>query len=355
MDASNLLKPMLARGELPLHRRDHARRVPQAHREGRRARAALPAGAASTSRRVEETISILRGLQGALRGPPRRPDHGRARSSRPRRSRTATSPTASCPTRRSTSSTRPPAACAWRSTRMPAELDELERRRHPARDRARGARKETGRAPSKAASRRIERRARASSQEQAGAMKQRWEAEKARHRPDLRSAKEELEQAPAARSSRPSARPTTARAAELKYGDTRRARQERMQAQRGGARRVRRRRRALLKEEVDADDIAEVVAKWTGIPVEPPARGREREAPPDGGRARTSASSARTRRCARSRNAVRRARAGLQRPATGRSARFLFLGPDRRRQDRARPGARRVPLRRRAAPWSAST
>ena len=32
-------------------RRDHARRVPQAHREGRRARAPLPAGAASASRR----------------------------------------------------------------------------------------------------------------------------------------------------------------------------------------------------------------------------------------------------------------------------------------------------------------
>ena len=34
---------------------------------------------------------------------------------------------------------------------------------------------------------------------------------------------------------------------------------------------------------------------------------------------------------------------------------FLFLGPDRRRQDRAGAGAGRVPVRRRAAPWSAST
>ncbi len=45
MDAGNMLKPMLARGELHMHRRDHPRRVPQAHREGRRARAPLPAGA----------------------------------------------------------------------------------------------------------------------------------------------------------------------------------------------------------------------------------------------------------------------------------------------------------------------
>ena len=44
MDASNMLKPMLARGELRCDRRDHARRVPQAHREGRGARAAVPAG-----------------------------------------------------------------------------------------------------------------------------------------------------------------------------------------------------------------------------------------------------------------------------------------------------------------------
>ena len=44
MDAGNMLKPMLARGELRCGRRDDARRVPQAHREGPGARAPLPAG-----------------------------------------------------------------------------------------------------------------------------------------------------------------------------------------------------------------------------------------------------------------------------------------------------------------------
>ena len=44
MDAANMLKPMLARGELQLHRRHDARRVPQVHREGRGAGAPLPAG-----------------------------------------------------------------------------------------------------------------------------------------------------------------------------------------------------------------------------------------------------------------------------------------------------------------------
>ena len=42
MDASNMLKPALARGGLRCHRRNHPQRVPQVHREGRRARAPLP-------------------------------------------------------------------------------------------------------------------------------------------------------------------------------------------------------------------------------------------------------------------------------------------------------------------------
>ncbi len=51
MDAGNMLKPMLARGELHMHRRHHARRVPQAHRKGRGPGAAVPAGAGRTSPR----------------------------------------------------------------------------------------------------------------------------------------------------------------------------------------------------------------------------------------------------------------------------------------------------------------
>ena len=37
MDAANILKPALARGEIQCHRRDDAGRIPQAHRKGRRA------------------------------------------------------------------------------------------------------------------------------------------------------------------------------------------------------------------------------------------------------------------------------------------------------------------------------
>ena len=82
-------------------RRDDARRVPQAHREGRRARAPLPAGDGRRAVRRGHDRDPAR-AQGALRGPPRRPHPGQRADRRRRRCRTATSPTASCPTRRST-------------------------------------------------------------------------------------------------------------------------------------------------------------------------------------------------------------------------------------------------------------
>ena len=44
IDAANILKPPLARGELAMHRGDDPRRIPQVHRARRGARAPLPAG-----------------------------------------------------------------------------------------------------------------------------------------------------------------------------------------------------------------------------------------------------------------------------------------------------------------------
>ena len=88
-----------------LHRRHDARRVPQAHREGRGAGAPLPAGGRRRADGRGHDLDPARAAR-ALRGPPRRQASRTPRWSRRRRSRTATSPTASCPTRRSTSSTR---------------------------------------------------------------------------------------------------------------------------------------------------------------------------------------------------------------------------------------------------------
>ncbi len=58
-----------------LHRRHHARRVPQAHREGRGARAALPAGDGGRAHRAGHHLHPAR-PQGALRGAPRRAHSG---------------------------------------------------------------------------------------------------------------------------------------------------------------------------------------------------------------------------------------------------------------------------------------
>ena len=97
-----------------LRRCDHARRVPQAHRKGRRPGAALPARLRARAQRGGDRLDPAR-PQGEVRTAPRRAHHRRTPSWPRRRCPTATSPTASCPTRRSTWSTRRRAACAWKS------------------------------------------------------------------------------------------------------------------------------------------------------------------------------------------------------------------------------------------------
>ena len=127
MDAANLLKPMLARGELQRHRRHDARRVPQVHRKGRGARAALPAGACRRADGGGHDLHPARSAR-AVRDPPQ------GANSR-LRARCRGGPVESLhhrplpagqgdrPGRRSGL-----ASCAWRSTSMPVELDEIERR-----------------------------------------------------------------------------------------------------------------------------------------------------------------------------------------------------------------------------------
>ena len=66
-----------------LHRRHHARRIPQAHREGRGAGPALPGGVRRRAHRRGHDQHPAR-HQGQVRAAPRRPDH-RRRASSPRR------------------------------------------------------------------------------------------------------------------------------------------------------------------------------------------------------------------------------------------------------------------------------
>ena len=103
---------------------------------------------------------------------------------------------------------------------------------------------------------------------------------------------------------------------------------------------------SLLTEEVTEEDVAEVVARWTGIPVSKLMEGEvekliqmeerlhERVIGQDEAVEAVS-------------NALRRSRAGLSDPHRPIGS-LPVPRPDRRRQDRARPGAGRVHVRLRA-------
>ena len=131
------------------------------------------------------------------------------------------------------------------------------------------------------------------------------------------------------------------RAAELRYGRMNELQQQLAAAAEGVA--ALQSAGALLKEEVDDDEIAIVVSEWTGIPVNKLMEGeRERLVRMDeelhrrvvGQEMAVAAVAA----------AIRRSRAGLARPEP--ADRQLHLPrPDRRRQDRTGAGAGRISLR----------
>ncbi len=198
-----------------LHRRDHARRVPQVHREGRRAGAPLPAGAASTSRAVEDTISILRGLRERYEV-----HHG------VRIKDTALVAAAVLSNRYITDRFLPDkaidlvdeAAAKLRTEidSMPAELDELQRRIMQLEIEREALRKETDAASQGAAG---EAREGAGRPARGGrrAARRAGRAEKAAARRGARAARADRA-GEASRSSRPSAQYDLNRAAELQYG-----------------------------------------------------------------------------------------------------------------------------------------
>ena len=103
---------------------------------------------------------------------------------------------------------------------------------------------------------------------------------------------------------------------------------------------------AMVEEAVTADHVAQVVSRWTGVPGRPDAGRREGEAPAHGGAARQ----ARHRPGRGGQGGVDRGAPRARRPAGSAPAdRLVHVpGPDRRRQDRAHQGARRIPVRRRA-------
>ena len=138
VDAGNMIKPMLARGELRMVGRHDARRVPQVHREGPRARAPVPAGLRGRAVGGGHRRDPAR-AEGALRGPPRCPHPGR----RARRRRGAVGPlhpVAPAPRQGDRPRRRVGVAPAHRD-RLDAERARRRRAPHPpARDRAGRAR-----------------------------------------------------------------------------------------------------------------------------------------------------------------------------------------------------------------------
>jgi len=317
MDASNLLKPMLARGELHTigattldEYREHVEKDAALERRFQPVVVDQPT--------VEETISILRGLRERYEV-----HHG------VRITDSALVAAATLSNRYISGRFLPDKAIdlvdeaasrlRMEIDSMPVELDELERRRIQLEIEREALRKERDEA-SKARLEALEREL-ADASEQAAAMKARWEAEKAAIG-GIRATKSELE-ALQLRIEQAEREADYGTAAELKYGtlpalQARLREQETAIAATAGAPR-------LLKEEVGADDIAEIVASWTGIPVTRLMEGEmeklvhmeerlhERVVGQDEAVEAVS-------------DAVRRARAGLKDPRRPIGS-FLFLGP----------------------------
>jgi ATP-dependent Clp protease ATP-binding subunit ClpB len=317
MDASNLLKPMLARGELHTigattldEYRKHIEKDAALERRFQPVLVDQPT--------VEDTISILRGLRERYEV-----HHG------VRITDSALVAAATLSNRYITERFLPDKAIdlvdeaasrlRMEIDSMPVELDELERRRIQLEIEREALRKESDDA-SKARLEALEREL-AELSESAGAMKQRWEAEKAAIAA-IRATKSELEglQVRIEQAERETDYGT---AAQLKYGSlpelqARLAEQETALAALQGPGR-------LLKEEVDADDVAKIVSSWTGVPVTKLLEGETAKLVHMEERlhARVVGQDEAIQAVS---DAVRRARAGLKDPRRPIGS-FLFLGP----------------------------
>ncbi len=201
----------------------------------------------------------------------------------------------------------------------PAELDEVERKIMQLQIEREALKKEKDKA-SKERLERLEREL-AGLEEQRDSMKAQWQMEKNVIQ-EIRDIKERMEQV-SYQIERAQRQGDYARASELQYGEL--PRLER-QLQEANARLVELQRdKKMLKEEVEAEDIAEVVARWTGIPVakllegevekllQMESRLHQRVVGQDEAIQAVS-------------SAVRRARAGLQDPNRPIGS-FIFLGP----------------------------
>jgi ATP-dependent Clp protease ATP-binding subunit ClpB len=259
MDASNLLKPMLARGELHTigattldEYRKHVEKDAALERRFQPVLVDQPT--------VEETISILRGLRERYEV-----HHG------VRITDSALVAAATLSHRYVTDRFLPDKAIdlvdeaasrlRMEIDSMPVELDEAERRRIQLEIEREALRKESDDA-SKARLSALEKEL-ADLEEQTGALKQRWEAEKAAIA-SIRATKTELEQLQV-RIEQAQRETDYETAAKLQY-ETLPQLQKRLKQQEEALGALQG-PGSLLREEVTAENIAEIVSAWTGVPV----------------------------------------------------------------------------------------
>src|SRR5216117_1908673 len=307
MDASNMIKPMLARGELRMigattldEYRKHIEKDAALERRFQQVYVGEPS--------VEDTIAILRGLKERYEV-----HHGI------RITDNAIVAAATLSHRYITDRFLPDkaidlideAAARLRIAidSLPQEIDEVERKIVQLEIELAALKKEKDKA-SKERRTKIEQET-AGLRERSNAMKAQWTAEKEAIQ-RIQAKKAELEQL------RTEAELTTRRgdlqkAAEISYGRLPAVEKEIQQLEKRLA--EIQKKGKYLKEEVDAEDIAEIVSKWTGIPV---TKMLEEEL----GRRVIGQKEA----LAAVAHAVRRARAGLQDPHRPTGS-FIFLGP----------------------------
>jgi ATP-dependent Clp protease ATP-binding subunit ClpB len=152
-------------------------------------------------------------------------------------------------------------------------------------------------------------------------MRAHWEAEK-KIISEIRALKEEIESARIT-SEKAEREGELGKAAELRYG-TLRTLQGRLQVANARLETLQKDRK-MLKEEVDEEDVAEIVAKWTGIPVSRLLRG-DVERLLDLEKRLTRRVVGQDSAVTAVSNAVRRARAGIQDPNRPLGS-FIFIGP----------------------------
>jgi ATP-dependent Clp protease ATP-binding subunit ClpB len=315
IDASNMLKPALARGELraigATTLNEYRKYIEKDAALERRFQPVLVGEPT-----VEDTISILRGLKEKYEV-----HHGvRIKDS-------AIVAAATLSNRYITDRFMPDKAIdlideAAASLRiqidsMPTEIDQLERRATQLEIEKQALKKEDD-ANSRERLAVVEKEL-AQIREQANALKARWKEEK-ESITRIRQLKERIEQLKI-EEQQAERRGNLERVAAIRYGELRQAETEldRQSAQADD------KQRRMLKEEVDEEDVARIVSKWTGIPVSKMLEGEVRKLVnmEDRLRQRVVGQDEALERVA---NAVRRSRAGLSDPNKPIGS-FIFLGP----------------------------